>query len=153
MYQRCNAFSLIELLATLALIAILATLVAPAFTGMIQRSKADTDMNNLMRALNFAHLAAIDRGQGMRVVPSVAGQGWAGELKVQAVADDTLLRVVPQMTRGAQVNAPGVTAIVFNSFGGLAEPGNVVALAYGLGSVNRTISVCLTGRIVQGDKC
>ncbi|WP_166360346.1 GspH/FimT family pseudopilin [Pseudomonas akapageensis] len=153
MHQRCNAFSLIELLATVGLIAILTALVTPAFNGMIQRSKADTDMNNLMRALNFAHLEALDRGQGLRVMPSVAGEGWAGELKVSTLADGTLLRVVPPMTRGAQVVVPGVTAIVFNSLGGLAEPGNVVAMTYVQGSVTRTLGVCVNGRIVQGSTC
>lgn len=154
MHPRCRAFSLIELLATVVLISILAALIAPAFTGVIQRAKADTEMSDLMRVLNFAHLEAIDRGQSLRVMPSVAGGDWSSELKVVTIADpDTPLRVVSAMASDAVVNAPGVTAIDFNNLGGLAAPATAVAMTYVLGSVSRTLNVCINGRIVQGGRC
>ncbi|UVJ43358.1 GspH/FimT family pseudopilin [Pseudomonas sp. LS1212] len=154
MHPRCRAFSLIELLATVVLISTLAALIAPAFTGVIQRAKADTEMSDLMRVLKFAHLEAIDRGQSLRVMPSVAGGDWSSELKVVTIADpDTPLRVVPAMASDAVVNAPGVTAIDFNNLGGLAAPATAVAMTYVLGSVSRTFNVCINGRIVQGGRC
>ncbi|MCY1395145.1 Type II transport protein GspH [compost metagenome] len=150
-HQRCNAFSLIELLAAVTLVATLAALLAPAFTGLVQRSRADTDMHNLARALNYAHLEALGRGQGVQVLPSDSTQGWVGELDVEA-ADTVLLRKVPAMSHGAKVIAPGLGAIVFNSLGGLAQADKAV-ITYELGSVTRSLAVCLNGRVVQGNAC
>jgi prepilin-type N-terminal cleavage/methylation domain-containing protein len=59
---RTKGFTLIELLVAVAIFVILITLAVPAFTRSVQGSKADTEMGDLQRAINFARLEAIDRG-------------------------------------------------------------------------------------------
>ncbi|WP_085697528.1 GspH/FimT family pseudopilin [Pseudomonas sp. B26(2017)] len=156
MDHRTKGFTLIELLVALAVFVILITMAVPAFTRSVQGSKADTEVGDLQRALNYARLEAINRGTTTRLRPSAGGNVWAGEL---AVYDSTgtsanVLRVVPAMSSGATLTLPsGVTALDFNNLGGLAAPSTAVVISYVLGTQSRTLNVCLNGRIQLGGSC
>ena len=153
---RTKGFTLVELLVAIAVFLILITLAVPAFTRTIQSSKADTEVGDLQRAINFARLEAIDRGATLRLRPTAGGGVWTGEL---AVYDSTgtaanVLRVVPAMSSGATLTLPsGVTALDFNNLGGLAAPSTAVVIGYTLGTQSRTLNVCLNGRIQLGGNC
>lgn len=153
---RTKGFTLIELLVAIAVFLVLITLAVPAFTRSIQGSKADTEMGDLQRAINFARLEAINRGVTTRLRPIAGGSVWTGEL---AVYDSTgnpanVLRVVPAMSSGATLTLPsGVTALDFNNLGGLAAPSTAVVIGYTLGTQSRTLNVCLNGRIQMGGNC
>lgn len=153
---RTKGFTLIELLVAIAVFLVLITLAVPAFTRSIQGSKADTEMGDLQRAINFARLEAINRGVTTRLRPTAGGSVWTGEL---AVYDSTgnpanVLRVVPAMSSGATLTLPsGVTALDFNNLGGLAAPSTAVVIGYTLGTQSRTLNVCLNGRIQMDGNC
>ncbi|MVV46883.1 prepilin-type N-terminal cleavage/methylation domain-containing protein [Pseudomonas sp. PB120] len=156
MDHRTKGFTLIELLVTLAVFLILITLAVPAFTRSVQSTKADTEIGDLQRGLNFARLEAIDRGITTRLRPTAGGSVWTGELTVydSTGTPANVLRVVPAMSSGATLTLPsGVTAIDFNNLGGLAAPSTVVSINYALGAQSRTLNVCLNGRIVLGGNC
>ena len=151
-----KGFTLIELMVVIALFGILASLAIPSFTGSIQKSKADTEVSDLMRGLNYARLEAIDRGVTTRIRPKNASTVWTTDL---AVYDGTgnaanVLRDVPGMSSGGTLtlNAP-TSNIDFNNLGGLAAPATAVSMVYVLGAENRTVRVCLNGRIVLGGSC
>ncbi|UDI92148.1 GspH/FimT family pseudopilin [Pseudomonas sp. IAC-BECa141] len=156
MDHRTKGFTLIELLVALAVFVILITMAVPAFTRSVQGSKADTEVGDLQRALNYARLEAINRGTTTRLRPSAGGNVWTSEL---AVYDSTgtsanVLRVVPAMSSGATLTLPsGVTALDFNNLGGLAAPSTAVVISYVLGTQSRTLNVCLNGRIQLGGSC
>jgi len=153
---RTKGFTLIELLVSLAVFLILITLAVPMFTRSVQNSRADTEVGDLQRGLNFARLEAIDRGITTRLRPTAGGSAWTGEL---AVYDGTgtpaiVLRVVPAMSSGATLTlTSGVTAIDFNNLGGLSAPSTPVVISYVLGAQSRTLNVCLNGRILLGGSC
>ena len=153
---RTKGFTLVELLVAIAVFLILITLAVPAFTRTIQSSKADTEVGDLQRAINFARLEAINRGVTTRLRPTAGGSVWTGEL---AVYDSTgnpanVLRVVPAMSSGATLTLPsGVSALDFNNLGGLAAPSTAVVISYVLGTQSRTLNVCLNGRIQSGGSC
>ncbi|MBT2341079.1 MULTISPECIES: GspH/FimT family pseudopilin [Pseudomonas] len=153
---RTKGFTLIEVLVALGVMLILITLAVPAFTGAVQSTKADTEVGDLRRALNFARMEAIDRGATIRIRPSVLGSAWSGELTVY---DGTgtlanILRVVPAMGSGATLTLPSdVTVIDFNNLGGLSAPATPVSFNYVRGTQSRTLNVCLNGRIVLGGSC
>ena len=153
---RTKGFTLIELLIALAIFVILITLAVPSFTRSIQSSRADTEMGDLRRAINYVRLEAIDRGTTLRLRPSAGGSVWTGEL---AVYDSTgtpanVLRVVPAISSGATLTlTSGVTALDFNNLGGLAAPATAVVISYTLGTQSRTLNVCLNGRIQWGGSC
>ena len=156
MDHRTKGFTLPELLAAVAVLVILITLAVPGFTRSIQSSKADTEMGDLQRAINFARLEAIDRGVTTRLRPSAGGSGWTGELSVYDGTGTAanVLRVVPAMSSGATLTLPsGVSALDFNNLGGLAAPSTAVVISYVLGTQSRTLNVCLNGRIQSGGSC
>ena len=109
MDHRTKGFTLIELLVAIAIFLVLITLAVPAFTRSIQSSKADTEMGDLQRAINFARLEAIDRGVTTRLRPSAGGSVWTGEL---AVYDSTgtpgdVMRVGPAVSSGGSGEGRG----------------------------------------------
>ncbi|MCM8740748.1 GspH/FimT family pseudopilin [Pseudomonas koreensis] len=156
MNHRTKGFTLPELLAAVAVMVILITLAVPGFNRSIQSSKADTEMGDLQRAINYARLEAIDRGVTTRLRPSAGGSVWTGELSVydSTGTPANVLRVVPAMSSGATLTLPsGVTALDFNNLGGLAAPSTAVTISYVLGTQSRTLNVCLNGRIQSGGSC
>ncbi|MDH2079899.1 GspH/FimT family pseudopilin [Pseudomonas atacamensis] len=153
---RTKGFTLVELLVAIAVFLILITLAVPAFTRTIQSSKADTEVGDLQRAINFARLEAINRGVTTRLRPTAGGSMWTGELAVYDSAGNpaNVLRVVPAMSSGATLTLPsGVIALDFNNLGGLAAPSTAVVIGYTLGTQSRTLNVCLNGRIQLGGNC
>jgi type IV fimbrial biogenesis protein FimU len=156
MRHRSKGFSLIELLVTVSVVGILAAIAVPNFQSSIQNSKADSEVSDLQRALNYARMEAINRGVNTQVRPSVDGLGWNTELKVvvsSSTATTAALRIISAMSSGATVTVPSVTLIEFNNLGGLYAPATPVAMAYALGTVSKTVNVCLNGRIVLGGAC
>lgn len=156
MRRSSEGFTLIELMVAIAVFAIMAAVALPSFTSSIQKSKADTEISDLMRALNYARLEAIDRGANTRIRPKNAGTTWTVDL---AVYDGTggaanVLRDVPGMSSGATLTlSDTVSTIDFNNLGGLAAPSTQVVMRYALGTENRTLNVCLNGRIALGGTC
>lgn len=156
MDHRTKGFTLIELLVAIAIFLVLITLAVPAFTRSAQITKADTEIGDLQRGLNFARLEAINRGVTTRLRPTVGGSVWTGELSVYDSTDTAanVLRVVPGMSSGATLTLTSdVTAIDFNNLGGLSSPSTAVAISYVLGTQSRTLNVCLNGRILLGGRC
>jgi len=153
---RTKGFTLIEVMVALGVLLILITLAVPAFTGSMQGTKADTEIGDLRRALNFARMEAIDRGVTTRIRPTAQGSVWSGELTVYDSTGNpaNVLRVVPAMSSGATLTLTSeVTNIDFNNLGGLSAPATPVSFNYVRGTQSRTLSVCLNGRIVLGGSC
>ncbi|MGN8277278.1 GspH/FimT family pseudopilin [Pseudomonas sp. SMN5] len=153
---RTKGFTLIEVLVAIGVLLILITLAVPAFTGSMQGTKADTEIGDLRRALNFARMEAIDRGTTIRIRPTTLGGVWSGELSVydSTGTPANVLRVVPAMGSGVTLTLTSdVTSIDFNNLGGLSAPSTAVSFNYVRGAQSRTLSVCLNGRIVLGGSC
>jgi type IV fimbrial biogenesis protein FimU len=152
MTRRAKGFTLIELLITVTLVGILAAIAVPNFSSIIQKSKADSEVSDLQRALNFARLEAINRGVNMSVLPT-SGTAWTTELKVVLSSDTTTaIRIVAAMSSGATVTMAtaggvSVSSLQFNNLGGLSAPADAVVMTYTLGSNVRTVTIGLNGRI------
>ncbi len=66
-------FSLIELMVTLAVVAILLTIGVPSFSTMIKNSRLATATNNISTAISFARSEAIKRGVRVTICTSSDG--------------------------------------------------------------------------------
>jgi type IV fimbrial biogenesis protein FimT len=75
---RGSGFTLVELMITVSLMAILLALAIPSYQRFIQRARIDTEATNLQSFLMLARGESIKRGQNIWI--SNGNGGWAGSL-------------------------------------------------------------------------
>ena len=156
MPKRCRGFTLVELLVTITLVGILAAIAIPSFSTAIQNTKADTEVSDFQRFLNYARQQAINSGTVIRITPTVAGAAWNTQLSaIDPAAPIPVLRVLSAMDSASLLTVSGnPSAIDFNNLGGLAAPvpapAGALVITYTRGTITRVINICLSGRIVLG---
>lgn len=72
--QQTHGFSLIELLMSMALVAVLLTIASPSFANLIGRTRSQSACVALDTALNLARISAITRGVHVVACPSADQQ-------------------------------------------------------------------------------
>ncbi len=153
MDSRRNGFTMIEMLVTVAVLAIMLAIALPSYSKLIAGNRADTETGDLYRALNYTRLEAINRGLSVRITPATAG-AWTGTLNVTMSTAGTSLRVIPAMSSKATLTFSTTSAYIeFNNLGGLSFPSAALTLAYTQGTVSRNLGVCLNGRVVLNGTC
>jgi len=75
---RSRGFTLVELLVTIAVVAILAAIALPSYTSMIQRSDVSSASNRLLADLGYARSEAATLGTYVSVCPSTDGTSCSG---------------------------------------------------------------------------
>lgn len=79
-----SGFGLIELIVTVSIVAILATIALPSFATVIRSNRVASQTNDLLNAINLARNEAITRTRGVTVcaastasgIPSTCGTDW-----------------------------------------------------------------------------
>ncbi|EGY62966.1 Tfp pilus assembly protein FimT [Ralstonia pickettii] len=71
--KRIQGVSLVELMVTLAIVAVLAVIATPSYVGLTQRTRLQAEANSLVNDLQFARSEAIKRGQPVSLCPSSNG--------------------------------------------------------------------------------
>ena len=122
-----SGLTLLELLTTITLLFVVASLAAPAMRTFIQNNRAATQANELVMTLNLARNEAATRGNRVSVCASAdgaicsAGTDWAvgwilfsdptppfGTLN-SGPGDDEILRVFPALQGGGTLDASQAT--------------------------------------------
>lgn len=75
---RSSGFTLVELVITVALAAIILSAAVPSFRTLIQNNRITAQVNEFVTALNLARSEAVKRGVSVRVCTSVDGASCAG---------------------------------------------------------------------------
>jgi len=80
--SRAHGFTLIELIVTMSLVAILATLAAPMFTDTLASNRTRAAAYSLVSALSYARSEAVKRNATVSVTPTGATwqDGWEIEI-------------------------------------------------------------------------
>lgn len=78
MKKKQNAFTLLELMVTVAVIGILTAIAAPSFKTMIANNRSATIAQELMDAINLARAEAIKRGKRVSICASSNGTSCTG---------------------------------------------------------------------------
>ncbi|WP_442909106.1 GspH/FimT family pseudopilin [Halopseudomonas sp.] len=146
-----KGFTLVELMIGIAVLAIMTVIGLPAFSGIFERSRADADVNELLRAMNLARIEAINHSEEVKV-SATSDEDWARDLLIER--DGVVIRRYGGLIRGAVVSATdGVDSIIFDGQGGLGSPGSAVVFRYTRGDSRKNLVVCPTGRILTGVSC
>jgi len=152
-----HGFTLVELMITIAILAIVMSLAVPAFRNMIQENRATTAANELVSALALARSEAIARNRPITVCRRKAntaecesGTNWGtGWLVAQITGSGVSAVTTPIKLWDAPAGTATVTAsvasIVFSSTGTLEPLGNArticVSLPLTSGTTTRRVTV------------
>lgn len=137
--SRSGGFTLLELLATVVIIAVLGAIAIPNFRLFRMGMQTTETNNDLIADLNFARAEAVKRGVPVAIYGN-GGTGWTSGWNVMADADvdgnwnDPVLKQHPAMPTGYKVNVANVGAIgnplVFNGQGQRQSPAAGVVVAF-----------------------
>ena len=160
-----KGFTLIELMVTLVVVAILLTVAIPSFRSIVQNNRAITQANELITAINLTRSEAIKRGRSIFICGSTDQatcdtNNWAlGWIVVEDTdangsytsgGDTNVLRVWNAMPTGTTLtNSGSVTTIRYLSSGltDLAATNTfTLTISDCTGNNGRTITVLTTGR-------
>jgi type IV fimbrial biogenesis protein FimT len=134
---RQRGFSLVELMVTITVMAILVAIALPNFRDVIHRNQVSSASNELLAGLAYARTEAITRGQLVSMCPSSSGtscaggkafeSGWivytypAGAASANTNYDSTKATLLRTTTAraGVSVQSKGATVITFGQQGQL----------------------------------
>ncbi|MEO7432625.1 MAG: GspH/FimT family pseudopilin [Dokdonella sp.] len=77
-WRQSGGFTLIEMMVTIAIVAILAAIALPSYQQAIKTNRVTADTNDLISAFNIARNEAISRGHPVSVCASSNGTSCAG---------------------------------------------------------------------------
>lgn len=100
-FRRTAGFTLIELMITIVVLAIITALTVPSFSDMIENSRRISCANQLLGALQFARSEAVRRGEQVTVDWK---KGIEKGLSVYVAANSTTMLQQTAWCNGPQVN-------------------------------------------------
>ncbi len=146
-----RGFSLIELMVTLAVAAILLAVAVPNMRSFIQNNKAAATSNQLLSALNFARSKAVHFGRGMTLCSSTdattcsASTNWATGW-VMLDSSNNVVQIWPALT-GTSTLTSTQTSVTYNGLGGVSAATTFTLVIPGCtGNLGRTVKLTATGR-------
>lgn len=148
-----SGFSLIELMVTIAIAAILSALAAPSYRALIIDNSISTQASDLAGVLAFARSEAAKRGMTVRVTASGTdfSSGWSvwvDENNDNAISTGETLKMHEALKTGYTLVGEGFanTAEIQYRSNGSADSSGSFTLCFS-GYTGRLISVSATGRV------
>ncbi len=142
-----RGFTILELMITLIIAAILLSIAVPSFNNLIQRNQITTYANELGTTINLARSEAIKRGEDITII-SNNGLDWTQGWRLQVDSTAELLRTAPALNGSNTFTSNSNSAITFNSRGstnlGAEEFWSLCNVNVAAG---RRIRLAVTGRI------
>lgn len=139
---RIRGFTLVEMVMTIAVLAVLITLAAPAFRELMASQRVQTAAADLTTSLARARSEAIKQNTDVTITPTA---GWAGGWTVASAAGDAEIHAA---TPGVTITS-GAASVTYRSNGRLA-PGEAPTFSFSSGdtSTARCVRVGLSGQAV-----
>ncbi|WP_375740171.1 GspH/FimT family pseudopilin [Pseudomonas boanensis] len=149
---RCGGFTLIELMVTLVVLAVLLGIAIPSFTDVTLGSKLRSQANDLVAGAALARSEAVKRNQAVTLCASSNGStcatsgGWQQGWIVRS-SGGTVVQVHPAAPSGFVISA-SVHSIAFQPTGtaSVSTVLKVCRASPSVGEQERLVSISLTGR-------
>lgn len=106
-----RGFTIVELMVTIAVLAILAAMAAPSFVNLIRENQATSVSNELLGAVQLARGEAIKRMKDVVVSVAASGNGWTAEV----VEDTTTIRSIDHAV--GTIDIGGSASLTFDYLG------------------------------------
>lgn len=164
--KNIHAFTLVELLVTLAVFSILALAAIPAFNGYVINNRIVTDTNNFVGALNLARNEAMKRRADISICRSTDGvtcatttgtwnQGWLvfantnNDSPAQVDTGEEIIHLYSALSNSITSSASVADYITFNSSGYSNAQGQFIMCDKNASTdTSRSISINRIGRII-----
>jgi type IV fimbrial biogenesis protein FimT len=117
--NRTFGFTLVELMVTIAVFAVLVSVAVPSFRFIIENNRVTTAANELTTAFSYARSEAVRRGLPVSVCPESGdwGAGWG--VRRSDGCSGELLRTWTELPPRVNISASGSDSyIAFDSLGG-----------------------------------
>lgn len=147
-------FTVLELMITLTVAAIVLAMAVPSFNEMIQNNRLITQTNQLVTALNLARSESIKRRENVDVVATDAGDAaneWGKGWRV-ADKDGVTLRLFLALESDATLDSANDLDTIQYQPSGRASVTDTLTLCDGrTGENGRQITILTTGRVITND--
>ncbi|MCO7233781.1 MULTISPECIES: GspH/FimT family pseudopilin [unclassified Cobetia] len=157
-----HGFTLVELMVTIAVLAIISTVAVPAWQGFITRQEVASTTETLTTALNYARSTAVTRGRQVSVCPlsgdgsrcedtTAWNNGWAVVLGSPADAmsnfNSDKVEVLREHAGSASVQIASKN-ISFDSQGAVNSTTRLLICGHAASQAHRQLGLSIIGRLV-----
>lgn len=165
---RCRGLTLVELMAVVVMVAILAAIGTPSFVSLLRTNRVDSEIHSMVSTLQVARSEAIKRGLPVSVCPSVNGtaclgaadwaRGWiafvdrnaSGTVDAAAPADEVLHYRAGWSAADTFTTPAAATFLTYNRDGFAVLPGGALTMTLNTSPVaaeaTRCIAINMVGR-------
>jgi len=147
-----SGFTVIEMLITLSILAILLALSVPNFRNLISNSNMVSNTNAMIGAFNYARMEAIKRGSTVNV-DQIGGDWtegivvWANTDAINAMSSDEVLRIWSAFDDASTVSSAQST-FSFNAVGGVNSSSVFEVCDNRTGEEGIQVSILISGVII-----
>lgn len=143
-FTRNAGFTLVELLVTIAVFAIIATLAVPSMQQLMASQRVRSVASDIASDLVIARNEAVKRGDSVQLAP--AASGWAGGWTLKVASTSELLSSRNAAGSGVTFASSPLT-VTYDKYGRLSGAASVVRFSInGTGASERCVSIDPSGR-------